>query len=512
MVKTALPAILIAFFCASAAPPTVSITGTVTDTAAAGIGNARVYLKHYPAIHAHTDTAGAFTLPSTNPVRYVSPKQATGGPSIKGNRIVFSIGRAGQRFAFDMFGLNGAMAASIRLEGLSAGSHAVTLPKTAHGMYVARMAAGNAIHTAKMAIGANGAILFPASRAAAGVNASLSKSGEAPSIDSLIVVARGFRNAQKGISSYDQKNFSVLLSASNPWRPTSYPEIVGNMAKILAKDRDFEMGQPDPDIGGEGLSALEQAVHTVTFTSDFWMDMTEVAQKEYAAIMEEAYPDFVKPAWTEKYGLGDDYPAYCLSWADAALYCNARSRKDTLDTVYRYTAVTGKPGEITFELAGVSADMTKNGYRLPTEAEWEYACKGGTFTDFNWERDMSGYPRTFLDSIEVNSYEVWRPLSWNKGQDDADYGTHPAGEKIHNYYHLFDMAGNVSEFCNDYKTSSYSFDAVTDPTGPSNGDSRVIRGGNWGSDARQLRSANRTFSAPDSSQFFIGFRTVRRIP
>ena len=512
MVKTVLPVILVACFCASAATPAVSITGTVTDTAGAGIGNARVYLKRYPAIHALTDAAGAFTLPSTNPVRYVSPKQATGGLSIKGNRIVFSTSHAGRRFAFDMFGLDGAMAASIRLEGLSAGSHAVTLPKTAHGMYVARMAAGGAIYTVRMAIGADGAILFPASRAAACVNASSSKSGGASAVDSLIVAAQGFRNAQKAISGYDVKNLSVLLSASNPWRPTTYPEIVGNRAKILAKDRDFEMGQPDPDIGGEGLSALEQAVHTVTFTSDFWMDMTEVTQKEYAAIMEEAYPDFIKPTWTEKYGLGDDYPAYCLSWADAALYCNALSRKDTLDTVYRYTAVTGKPGELTFELVGVSADMTKNGYRLPTEAEWEYACKGGTATDFYWERDMSGYPRTMLDSLEVNSYEVWRPLSWNKGSNSADYGAHQVGEKIHNYYHLFDMAGNVSEFCNDYKTGSYSFDAVTDPTGPSNGNSRVIRGGNWGSDAQQLRSANRTFSSPDSSQFFIGFRTVRRIP
>jgi formylglycine-generating enzyme required for sulfatase activity len=497
--------------CVAVAAPAVSITGVITDTANAGIDRARVTLKKYPDIFAFTDAAGAFSLPSANAVGNNVPRQSRIDAKVNNNRIIITTVSSGQTMGIDLFTSNGAKVFSTKLYRFAAGGHSVSLPKTAAGIYMARVIAGNDIRLLTLVAGLNGMVAGSAGALMAESKTVYGKSASGEFVDTLMVTAPGYRHTLKGIAGYSSKNVGVVMSRSNPWIVTSYPEVANGMTRIMAKGKDFEMGQPDPNIGGEGLSASEQAVHTVSFAFDFWMDRTEVTQKDYAGMMSAAYPDFIKPDWPAKYGAGDKYPAYYLSWADAVLYCNARSKNNTLDTVYTYTGVTGKPGEVTFDLAGVSADMIKNGYRLPTEAEWEYACKGGTFTDFNWGRDFALYPSTFLDSIEMNSYEVWRALSWDKGVASPEYGAHKVAEKIYNYYHLFDMAGNVSEYCHDYQSGLYNYANVTDPTGPATGDAHVIRGGNWGSDPVHLRSANRTFFHRDSLYYFVGFRTVKRV-
>ena len=119
-----------------------------------------------------------------------------------------------------------------------------------------------------------------------------------------------------------------------------------NMVKILAKGFDFQMGQPDPDITGEGVTSGEQAVHTVSFTYDFWMDTTEVTQKEFDSLMRVTYDNYLNPAWDATHGNGENYPAYNVSWGDAALFCNARSKSDGYDTVYTYSSVNGAPGSL----------------------------------------------------------------------------------------------------------------------------------------------------------------------
>jgi formylglycine-generating enzyme len=509
--RVVLPVILITCLQINAAPPEVALAGTVTDTAAAPIGNARVYLKHYPELFTMTDSTGAFTLPQADPVRFARPSRAFGGVAVQGNRILYTRGGKLDVFGIDLFRLNGERIFSRKLENPADGSRFLALPKTAQGIYLARITVDNEVGCAKLVVGEDAGILSLTMQSAVSGGMQTHAKAAAAVSDSLIVFARGYRNAQYPIDAYDTKEIAIELTVSHPWRSMSYPDMTDTMAKILSKGYDFEMGQPDPDIGGEGSSASEQAVHTVSFTYDFWMDMTEVTQKAYREVMTEAYPEFVAPEWPEAYGVGDEYPAYNLSWADAALYCNALSKTSGLDTVYTFTGITGTPGKITCALSGLSFDITKNGYRLPTEAEWEYACKAGIFEDFYWERSRENYPSSFLDTIEVNSYEVWRAVSLDKGEGDTDYGTHKVAEKIHNYYHLFDMAGNVSEYCNDFATDSYDYEAVTDPIGPADGEEHVIRGGNWASDAEVLRSENRTFSSPDSSVYFIGFRTVKRI-
>ncbi|MDZ7261792.1 MAG: SUMF1/EgtB/PvdO family nonheme iron enzyme [candidate division KSB1 bacterium] len=272
-----------------------------------------------------------------------------------------------------------------------------------------------------------------------------------------------------------------------------------NMILIPAKDSSFQMGSEtgNPD---------EQPVHTVSFTYDFWMDTTEVTQGDYHALMSATYTGYSKPLWGNPYGVGENYPAYAIEWGDAALYCNARSKQDGLDTVYSYTAISGRPGD-GCSLEGLSINFKANGYRLPTEAEWEYACRAGTTTDFYWGKNFDPYPATAMDTAEVNSYAVWSGNSWNLSAEDANFGTHPVATKKPNSFGLYDMSGNVYEWINDWYYE-YSSEPQIDPTGSETETYHFVRGGSWGNGATFLRSANRQFASPDYYIYFCGFRTV----
>lgn len=268
---------------------------------------------------------------------------------------------------------------------------------------------------------------------------------------------------------------------------------------IEAAGRSFSMGS---SVGFED----ELPQHSVTFTKSFWIDSTEITQGLYESLMAASYEDYTTPTWFAPYGVGNLYPAYHVYWGDAVLFCNALSRRDGLDSVYTYTNIIGTPGNLS-ELVGVAADFSKNGYRLPTEAEWEYACMGGNTHDLYWGKDVDPYPATATDSTEVGNYAVWYANSYEFGADTSAFGAHIVGSKIPNAYGLYDMAGNLYEWCHDWY-GAYANTSVTDPAGPTTGDFHVLRGGSWGSNAEYLRSSNRTFSVPDYLYYFIGFRTV----
>jgi formylglycine-generating enzyme required for sulfatase activity len=275
------------------------------------------------------------------------------------------------------------------------------------------------------------------------------------------------------------------------------------MVLIHAKNQSFAMGSAN------GLED-EQPVHTVNFTHDFWMDTTEVAQSDYDSLMGRFYSGYSTPSWHNPYGVGAQYPAYSVSWGDGVLYGNARSKRDGRDTVYSYAAIIGTPGNWC-ELQGVEIDYAKNGYRLPTEAEWEYACRGGGDADFFWGKACDPYPATPADTVEMGGYAVWYGNAWIFGADSSAFGTHPVASKTPNGYGLHDIAGNLYEWCNDWY-GEYAAAAVTDPVGPGSGDWHGLRGGSWGSNAVYLRSANRTFSIPDYIYYFVGFRVILPVP
>jgi len=250
----------------------------------------------------------------------------------------------------------------------------------------------------------------------------------------------------------------------------------------------------------------ETPTHTVTFSHNFYMDTTEVTQKQYRLVMSAMYSQYAEPTWNAQHGVGDTYPAYAVEWGDAALYCNARSKLEGLDTAYQYIAISGHPGD-GCSLDGVVTRWTSNGYRLATEAEWEFACRAGSTTDFYWGKNAVNYPATAADTVEINAYAVWVGNAWNFHAEHADFGTHRVATKKPNAFGLYDMCGNVFEWINDWYLE-YGEAAVTDPMGADFESYRYVRGGSWGNGSEYLRSANRSFASPDYYIYFCGFRTV----
>ncbi len=227
------------------------------------------------------------------------------------------------------------------------------------------------------------------------------------------------------------------------------------------------------EMGSRTAGADERPPHKV-WVDTFLMDRTEVTQGDYKQRV------LADPAHFK----GDKLPVEMVNWGDAALYCNARSKAEGLTPCYDPNTA--------------KCDFAADGYRLPTEAEWEYACRAGTSGDYPFGSD----PRPLADQ------------AWFK--DNSAKRTHPVGEKAPNPWGLFDMLGNVAEWCNDiYDKGYYAASPERNPTGPAEGKQYVLRGGAWNSIGQACRSAARLGEAPGMqdacfARDAIGFRCVRR--
>ncbi len=269
-------------------------------------------------------------------------------------------------------------------------------------------------------------------------------------------------------------------------RHASVPDTVNSIGmafRRIAKGT-FQMGSNN---GGSD----EQPVHEVTLTRDFYLGVYEVTQKEWKAI-EGTDPSHFTDCPGE---VDDNCPVETVSWYDVIGYANALSVADGLAPCY------DEGGNVVDPDAG--GDIYRcRGYRLPTEAEWEYATRAGTTTEYSFGED---YPPTSLDSYS------WHCDDYPECGDNSGFTTHPVGGKLPNPWGLYDVHGSVSEWVQGWWCGSYPSDSVTDPRGPGTGSYRVNRGGGWYGSAIYLRSADRDFSRPVSHATHFGFRLSRTI-
>ena len=212
-----------------------------------------------------------------------------------------------------------------------------------------------------------------------------------------------------------------------------------------------------------------------TFTVDAYsISTTEVTQGLYRQVMGSVAKDD---------SLGDSFPVFNVSWYDAALFCNALSKKVGLDTAYVYDSIAGG-----VELVNLSVDYAANSVRLPTELEWEIAARAGTKTTYYWDTDVASKYAYYAQSKGPVAVAGFIP-------NDAG---------------LYDMAGNVAEWVNDW---FYAYPTVSQDNyaGPAEGDYKVIRGGGWSDKAPALASGERDKKAPKHHSQTIGFRIVYSI-
>jgi len=224
----------------------------------------------------------------------------------------------------------------------------------------------------------------------------------------------------------------------------------------------------------------EQPVHTVSVDS-FWISAYEITNKQYALFLNEygkardslnramVYEDkwglrIIKRTWYPQEGY-DDHPAVCVTWYGAAQFCHSY------------------------------------GCRLPTEAEWEYAARGGTTAEYH-----------FGDSeLQLGEY-AWYQANSKVGGFWGRRKSHPVGLKKPNQFGLYDILGNIWEWCYDWYAKDYYLNSpVKNPPGPAAGKHKIIRGGSWYYDAHSLRSANRNWHKPFNWLCNVGFRCVKPV-
>jgi formylglycine-generating enzyme required for sulfatase activity len=267
-----------------------------------------------------------------------------------------------------------------------------------------------------------------------------------------------------------------------------------NIEMVRIPGGSFQMGNPDTSVGYDN----ERPVHTVTLSA-FYMGKYPVTQAQYEAVMgsNPSYFDS-SPASGE---VQEKRPVEKVSWYDAIVFCNKLSMVEGLTPAYRISGSTNPAnwGSVpdwnssssildTWNAAEIVSGST--GYRLPTEAQWEYAAKGGNNSPGNY---------TYSGSNTVGD------VAWY-GENSNDM-THEVGKKTANGLGLYDMSGNVFEWCWDWY-DDYTSEVQTDPIGAASESNRVIRGGCWYYDASYARSVFR-YAYPSGRSDVIGFRLVR---
>jgi formylglycine-generating enzyme required for sulfatase activity len=246
------------------------------------------------------------------------------------------------------------------------------------------------------------------------------------------------------------------------------------------------MGSPANEPERDG----DEVQHQVTVRS-FYMGKYQVTQAEYETVM-GTNPSYFK---------GLNLPVECVSWYDAVEYCNRLSQREGLSLAYTIDKNRSDPNNTNSDDNVrwlVTWNPNANGYRLPTEAEWEYACRAGTTTPFSTGNNITTSNANYDGNYPYN----------NNYKGTYRERTTTVGSFAPNPWGLYDMHGNVWEWCWDWY-GNYSSGSQTDPRGAASGANRVLRGGSWSNTATYVRSAIRSYYTPSNRNYFIGFRLVR---
>jgi len=277
-----------------------------------------------------------------------------------------------------------------------------------------------------------------------------------------------------------QGNTNIWSDPSSPAPPQRFYRAVSVVAPA---DTNLVFIQPGTFTMGSPLTELErnskETQHTVTISRGFWMGKYPVTQGKYQAVV-GSNPSF----FTAANGYTDDpsLPVEQVSWNDATNYCALRTQQE--------------------RTAGLIS--TNFSYRLPTESEWEYACRAGTTNAFYWGTNIVSEQANFNGQYE---YDSTTGTTFNMSGVFLETTT-PVGSYEVNPWGLYDMSGNVWELCQDW-FGTYPAGSVLDPSGPVSGSNRVIRGGDWFDHGVYSRSASRNVVTSQTFKFNnIGFRVV----
>ena len=256
---------------------------------------------------------------------------------------------------------------------------------------------------------------------------------------------------------------------------------------------------------GDDLSdfAIEKPEHQVTLVKGFYMSKFPITQRQYYSVMK------VNPSTFEAdLAIGGNIPVECVSWYDAIVFCNRLSIREGFAPVYSISMSTNPDDDYNRSTNpedwivssgsiptsnngiwdGVRMEDRANGYRLPTEAEWEYACRAGTTTAYNWGDYIYSIQANYGSSVGSTTF---------------------VGSYAPNAWGLYDMHGNVLEWCWDWN-GNYGSGQQMNPMGASSGSYRVLRGGSWSATAPAVRSAFRNLTTPPFDRHGnVGFRLVR---
>jgi formylglycine-generating enzyme required for sulfatase activity len=254
---------------------------------------------------------------------------------------------------------------------------------------------------------------------------------------------------------------------------------------------------------GDTLDGESDAIPTNVYVSAFVMDVNLVTYGLWTNVQAYATSlgyNFVNAGVNG--GTGTNYPVKTVDWFDCVKWCNARSQQAGLTPCYYTDAGFTKVFTNGDRGTTVYQNLTVNGYRLPTEAEWEKAARGGGIgLRFPWGNLIHTNQAHYTACTTCYSYDL--------GPNNLLSGPSSVGSFDVNGYGLYDMAGNLFEWCWDCYGAPYGQPTTTNPTGPASGSNRVLRGGDWSAGAGLARCASRLSYEPDVVNYYFGFRCVR---